>query len=91
MKKSNESYLLSTDYKEIDDLENGHNPNGDIKGTMTMIDGGCSRTSIPEQTVEGLHGSPATSALVSKSVRVESYPRATEGDHSPPPPVYFRN
>lgn len=91
MKKSNDSYLLSTDYKELDDIENGHSPGGDVKGTTTMIDGGCSRTSIPEQTVETLHGSPATSALVSKSVRVESYPRALDGDHALPQPAYLRN
>lgn len=39
-----------------------------------MIDGGCSEISAPEQAIEGLHGNPATNALVSNSVHVESFP-----------------
>lgn len=82
-------YLLSADYKELDDIEHGHNYNGS-KGITTTINGGLSDVSIPEQTVEDLYGSPATSALVSKSVQIESHSRDEEVNHVFPQPVHFR-
>lgn len=52
-----------------------------------MIDGGCSDISMPEQAIEGLHGNPATNALVSNSVHVESFPRSeVENGHQVPVP-----
>ena len=88
-KGSNDSYLLNTDYRDLDDPE--HGPVEEIKGgTTTMINGGGSDISIPQQTVEGLHGSLATSALVSKSIQVESHPRTVETLHVVPQPAYLK-
>ena len=88
---SKDPYLVSMDYKELNDMENGHGPPMEIKGTTTTIDGGRDNTSTPVQTVEGLHGSPETSALVSKSVQVVSHPRDMEENRLLPPPAHLRN
>ncbi len=85
-------YLLSTDYKELDNVESGHRLALAAKaGTTTTINARRSDNSIPAQTVEGLHGSPDTNALVSKSIQVESHPRPmTENNPIISQPAYFR-
>lgn len=89
-KDPNDSYLLSSDYRELNDVENQSAP--DTKGTTTMIDGGCSDISMPEQAIEDLHGNPATNALVSNSVHVQSIPLdAMEDGHRVPQDVHFKN
>ena len=71
---ANDPYLISKDYQELDDLETGA---GDGKGTTTTtIKGGRSGSLIgQEPIVEELQESPNISALVQKSVLVESHPR----------------
>lgn len=75
-------YLLSRDYKELDDLEHQRPSREDIKGTTTIIDGGHHGTTS-EQTLEGFHTVPETGALVSRSVQVESHPIEAETTHAP--------
>ncbi len=85
---ANDPYLISKDYQELDDLESGAN---DSKGTTTTtIKGGRSDTSIPEPIIEELQESPNSSALVSKSVHVESYPRVMGEARTAPLPVHLR-
>lgn len=66
------------EYKEIYGLEKRHKPGVEISGTITKADGGCGEISIPEKTIQGLHGSPETDVLVSRSVQVESHLREME-------------
>ena len=84
-------YLLTTtDCEALDDLENGHRRQQDghhgvVKlegtGTTTTIErGSCGERSLPEHLVETLGQRPDMSALVSRSVRVESHPRAGVGE-----------
>lgn len=89
-KRSHDPYLLTTDYKELDDIEHGHMLPEEIKGTTTTIKGGCSETSISNQAVEGLHQNPNTKAVVTRSVQVDSYPRAMDANPIAPPPVHMK-
>ena len=88
---SKDPYLLSREYEELDDLGNTHHASIEIKGTTTTIEGGCRGHPIPEQTVEALHNSPDTKALVFKSVHVESRPRVLEENPILPQSAYLRN
>lgn len=73
-KRKGDPYLLST----TDELEKGFpgQESFEVKGTTTIVEARrSSDTSTPAQTVEGLHGSPETNALVSRSIQIESHPR----------------
>ena len=92
---ANDPYLISKDYQELDDLESGA---GDGKGTTTTtIKGGRSGSDVgQEQIVEEFQESPTVSALVQRSVVVESHPRVPAGQRvigearTAPLPVHVR-
>lgn len=85
---ANDPYLISKDYQELDDLESGAN---DGKATTTTtIKGGHSDNSIHEPVIEELREIPNVSALVSKSVHVESHPRVIGEARTAPLPVHIR-
>jgi hypothetical protein len=85
---ANDPYLISKDYQELDDLESGAN---DGKATTTTtIKGGHSDSSIHGPIIEELQESPNASALVLKSVHVESHPRVIGEARTAPLPVHVR-
>lgn len=86
---SKDPYLLSSEYKELDEIENGNKTSDRSEGTSTTIHSGVNNPSIV-QTVEGLHGSPDTNAMVSRSIHVESHSRALEDDRILPQPVHIK-
>ncbi|MCJ1469736.1 hypothetical protein MMC07_008377 [Pseudocyphellaria aurata] len=61
---SKDPYLLSSEYKELDEIENGNKTSARSEGTSTTIHSGVNDPTIV-QTVEGLHGSPESNAIVS--------------------------
>ena len=72
----------------MDDLESGAN---DGKATTTTtIKGGRSGSSLQDPIVEELQERPNVSALVSKSVHVESHPRVMGEARTAPLPVHIR-
>lgn len=89
-KRKGDPYLLST----TDELEKGFPGQEafEVKGTTTIVEARrSSDTSTPAQTVEGLHGSPETNALVSRSIQIESHPRTMrEKNPITVQPAHFR-
>ncbi|KAI9747112.1 MAG: hypothetical protein M1815_004617 [Lichina confinis] len=71
-----DDYLLSRDYKELDDLEHQHKRRTDIQTTAPGTDAGYSDASLSSLTGDGV--------VVSRSVQIESHPRP-DGDHTTPP------
>ena len=89
---SNDSYPLSREYREVNDLESGHKTAIEIRGTTPTTDGeSYDKPSNSMQTVGGLQGSPDTAVLVSRSIQVESHPREPEGNRILPQPVHNQN
>ena len=73
---SRDPYLISKQYTELDDMEQGHR-RGKSKGTTTTtIEAGDDRNSSFEQTFEALNGHPHTNALVSRSIQIDTRTRS---------------
>lgn len=81
---ANDPYLLSTECRELDDVENHRSISYKTNGTMTTIQGGLQNSPILSQKVECLHDNPNTHAVVSRSVQVESHPRLFQEDPASP-------
>ena len=86
---SKDPYLLTSEYNELDEVENGKKNSVGRNGTTTTIHSELNDPTIL-QTVKSLHGSPETNAIVSRSIQVESHSRTAEDDRILPQPVYFR-
>ncbi len=86
----NDTYLLSGDYKELDDIEKGNGSAAGNRVVTRTTEMRRSDISETEPTIEGLHGRPNTDVLVSRSIQVESHPRSMETDRARPEPAHVR-
>ena len=80
-----ESNLLTTEYGELDDMENGQG-----HGTTTKIVGASNEHLSSKSSPESLGENLSTRVLMSREVLVESRVFGEEGEKAAPERVHFR-
>ena len=88
--KSNDPFLLSREYEELDDLENGRRVLIDMRRTKTTVMGAGLERSLPEPSLASLQDSQSPNQLDSKTVQVTAQPCALEENPSLPLSAHVR-